>query len=76
MEQDIFEEWCKNKFIIVPRDLHNETGHLVVLTDFSFWVLHDNSLEQWCLKNNCKISGMTVVIPNDETLTLFSLAWA
>lgn len=77
---DIMQDFKDRKFVIAPsyisRGLPEPTyGHLVVMTDFSFW--HDNfdDLMFWCADHDCQVKGMTIDIPNDETLTLFCLRW-
>ena len=77
---DIMQEFKDRKFVVTPSYISKGLpepvyGHLVVMTDFTFW--HDNfdALLAWANDNNCEVKGMTIDIPNDETLTLFCLRW-
>ena len=73
---DIFEEWKNNRFVIAGSDLHEHKGHhLIIMTDFSYWSSHADDCIAWCLKNNCKVEGMTILIPSDTLLTAFMLKW-
>ena len=65
-----------NKFIISPNYLtDNKFYKVIFLTDVRFW--HDNivELQDWCRQNNSLQKGMTVLIPDDLTLSLFILRW-
>jgi hypothetical protein len=71
---DIFETWKKQKFII-PTEI-KDYELTVVLTDAMYWSDNYYELCQWCKENNCDPKGMTVDIPDKQTLTLFCLKWA
>ena len=73
MTNDIFEAWKKEKFILVPQELLDDNETLVVLTDYMYWVKHEEELQQWCKQYNINIEGMCIVFPNPQTLTLFTL---
>ncbi len=49
---------------------------IVILSDISFWAGEYDNLKEWCNNNGSIIQGMTVNIPNAETLTAFCLKWA
>lgn len=75
---DIFNDWKRNRFVIAPQfayRLDEPYQHVVVLTDIPFWVKEVDNLVPWCLEHGCRNQGMTVELPNDETLTLFCLRW-
>lgn len=79
--EDIFAEWKTSRFIIAPGYLtdgifSDDEEHLVILSDFNYWVDHSSELSAWCKQHNCRLEGMTVIIPNNQTLTLFSLRWS
>lgn len=71
---DIFQEWKDNKFVVVTN--LDEYKNLVVLTNIIYW--HDNYTElwRWCEKHNCKVQGMTIEMPDEQTMTLFVLRWS
>ena len=58
MTNDIFEAWKKEKFILVPQELLDNNETLVVLTDYMYWVKHEEELQQWCKQYNINIEGM------------------
>lgn len=73
---DIFKEWKTSKFIVADPALHGEAGqHLIIMTDFSYWSFYSDECIAWCYANDCKISGMTILIPSDQLLTAFLLKW-
>jgi hypothetical protein len=72
---DIFEHWKKNRFVIGPNGMFGEP-YFVVFTDIDYWLKHLDEMIEWCKDHNCRQTGMTVDIPNSETLTLFCLKWA
>ena len=76
MADDIFADWKLNRFIVAESALHDDEGHLIVLSDFAFWTLEIDNLIEWCYNNKCKQEGMTVLIPTDKTLTMFILRWS
>lgn len=73
---DIFESWHNQRFIVTPTYLLEENEILIVLTDINFWAENIDNLVDWCAVNNCKPQGMTVSVPNEKTLTLFTLRWS
>lgn len=72
---DIFEDWKKNRFIVADIDEVHQ-GILVVMTDIGYWVENVDECEVWCREHNCSVKGMTIEIPDEETLLLFTLRWA
>ena len=74
-KDDIFEDWKKNRFVVADiKELYN--GILVVMTDIKYWVDNAEELVEWCQENNCITKGMTIEIPDEETLLLFRLKWS
>lgn len=65
--------WDKSKRYIITRNLG--LGTIVVLTDFAFWNLHFEELQDWCKTNSASVQGMTVEFKNEKSLTLFCLRW-
>jgi hypothetical protein len=76
MSKDILEAWKKEKFILVPHDLLDKDETMVVLTDYMYWIGHDEELRDWCKQHNANIEGMCIVFPDPQTLTLFTLKWS
>lgn len=75
-QDDIFADWKRNRFIVGDNYLTNVPGKfLIVLTDLQFWSENIEKLNIWCQQYCCNHQGMTVIVPNDETLTLFNLRW-
>ena len=74
-KDDIFEDWKKNRFIVADIDEVHQ-GILVVMTDIKYWVEKAEELVDWCQEHNCSVKGMTIEIPNEETLMLFTLRWS
>ena len=75
--QDIFEQWRKERFIVVPKQLLDEDEILIVLTDVGFWLEYSGELYKWCEErsDSTNISGMTIVLNSEELLTEFILKW-
>ena len=71
---DIFQEWKDNKFIVVKNI--EQYKNLVVLTNISHWHQNYDELWVWCEKHNCKVQGMTIEMPDEQTMTLFVLRWS
>lgn len=69
------------RYVITPNWLNQELQppkpmeHLIVLCDIGFWADNYETLVEWVAEHNGIVSGMTVNIPDDETLTLFCLRW-
>ena len=78
MNQDVIADWKTNRFIIADSVLHEDPGHLLILTDYNFWGTEETSdkLLAWCSRNKCKMQGMTLILPTDKLLTLFILEWS
>ena len=34
------------------------------------------SVVEWCKENQCETKGMTVTLPDEESITLFTLRWS
>jgi hypothetical protein len=75
---DIFALWKTNRFIVADTNILELNEILVLLTDYKFWGQQHiaDQLLIWCNEYECEIKGMTVLIPNKETLTVFMLKWA
>lgn len=65
----------QERFIVVPFVL-TDTEQMVILTDIHYWADHETELREWCRDNGSAFVGMTVVFPNDSTLTAFCLTWS
>ena len=77
MENDIMADFKKGRFVVAPGFLlNNPLEQVVVLSDFQFWTDHFEALSHWCDQNHARIEGMTVTLPDPETLTAFCLRWA
>ena len=73
-QEDIFDEWKRERFIVAEYpDMYK--GFIVVLADFMFWARHSDELDAWCEKYGCQVKGMTVEVPDQDTLLLFKLKW-
>ena len=68
----VMEDWCDEKFVVVDID----SEHIIVLSDIEFWVNNYEKLADWCKMNKCKLSGMTVTIPEPKIVSLFVLTWS
>lgn len=53
-----------------------DLGNIIMLSDVGYWVDHYDELKSWCSTHKCQLAGMTVEIPDDETLTMFCLSWS
>lgn len=77
---DDLTSYRNKRFVVAPsyisRDLLTVYGHIVVLTDFQYWHDKSDELLEWCKETGSELKGVTVDIPNDETLTLFCLRWS
>lgn len=68
----------KQRFIIADPEVCASLGipFIVMLADMGFWSDNYDALNQWCEQCNSKVMGMTVEIPNAETMTAFALKWS
>jgi len=68
----------KQRFIIADPEVCESLGipFIVMLADIGFWSDNYDALKQWCEQCNSKVMGMTVEIPNAETVTAFALKWS
>jgi hypothetical protein len=73
--EDLMAGFKNKKFIVVSEELEFDSP-MVVLGDFKFWDDNYTELERWCNEHTCKISGMTVNMPDEKTLMLFCLKWS
>ena len=73
---DIMHEWKQRRFIVADPNLGlGET--VVVLTDHKFWTTHIDELIAWCRSTpGVRNEGMTVVITDPKSLTIFLLRWS
>lgn len=75
-DYDIFSDWRQRRFILADRELYDEEGQLIILTDFGYWTLHFEELMEWCRDNGGKVNGSTVLFQNDHEVTAFVLRWS
>lgn len=73
---DIMQDWKNRRFAVAENYLIDGSTKLVILTEIDFWSENYETLKQWCIEHRCLAKGMTVEIPNDQTLTLFCLRWS
>ena len=66
----------KEKFIVIPANLLEGNEKMVILAHYNFWAAHEDELRQWCRENNSVFAGMTVTVPDEQTLTVFCLRWS
>jgi hypothetical protein len=71
---DILKDWKHSKFIVV--DYIVDYPNTIVLTDEGYWIDHWDDLIEWGDKHNCKVAGMTVSVPDEQTKMLFALRWS
>jgi len=76
MNQDVFAEWKKQRFISVDPDLVDSTAILVILTDIEFWTQNSDQLYEWCNTHGAVIIGMGVEFKTKQDLILFTLRWS
>ena len=76
--EDLFAAWKEERFIVADRILTEDltSNYVIVLADFKYWAQYSDELLEWCKIHNCEIKGMTVEIPDEDTLLLFRLRWA
>lgn len=72
---DIMADYKDCLFKSVPNEFDDAYQHLVVLCDWSYWMANWASLQDWCQQHGCEVLGMTVNIPDDETMMIFTLRW-
>ena len=78
MNDDNFWEGIRTKkFVVVPIDLRGPPviGHVILMSDKEFWSDHADECIAWCSENSCHFEGMTICIPDDQTLSHFLLRW-
>jgi hypothetical protein len=67
-------------FVVAPLSLvadeFDNYNYIAVLSSISCWTNQYAELLEWCDLHSCTVEGMTVRIPNDQTLTMFVLRWA
>lgn len=56
-----------------PRLIVCVNSLVVILADIEFFNQHYEDFKTWCDHRGCIIKGMTVTVPDPETLTLFAL---
>jgi hypothetical protein len=64
------------RFIVTTNEYESNFDHLILLSDIAYWNSRYEDLVAWCRDNRSEVLGMTVNIPDDDTLTLFILQWA
>lgn len=62
------------RFVVVQDVLTDVDGRLIILSDYDYWVRHEDELRTWCKENNATFAGMTVAL-TDRSLTAFLLKW-
>ena len=72
---DIFENARDQRFIVAPQIL-TDNELLIILTDIKFWNDNFDQLQYWCKNNNSQQQGMTVLVPDSQSLTAFCLRWS
>jgi hypothetical protein len=65
---------AQERFFVVSDVLTDDTK-MVILTDFHYWADNEDSLRKWCKETNTQFAGMTLVFPDERTLTAFVLKW-
>jgi len=73
---DIFEHWKNVRFVLANNVYEESKNILLVLTDAVYWIDHYHELEEWCQLHQGQAVGMTVELPDEATLTLFTLRWS
>jgi hypothetical protein len=76
ISNDIFADWRGRRFVVAGRELHDNVGHLIMLTDYAYWADHVQQLDEWCQHNGGEMQGMTVNLPTEQALTAFLLRWS
>jgi hypothetical protein len=68
----------KPRFIIADPDVAFDMGHssIIILSDIGFWNENFDQLQTWCRHHGAEQQGMTVNVPNEETLMMFCLQWS
>ncbi len=66
-----------SRFVVADREVSQSLGQytIIMLGDIGYWVDNYEVLQQWCEDNGGSVEGMTVNIPDDQTLTAFCLKW-
>lgn len=87
---DIFANWKKQRFIVADEDVISDYRsptedlffgakkfkYLIVMTDIAYFAENMDEVDKWCEQHDCTISGMTVEVPSDEALMMFTLRWS
>lgn len=70
------QAWKERRFIVAEPEL-GFSDIIVVLTDIEYWSRNLDDLLVWCRSTpGVKNEGMTVVITDPKSLTLFLLRWS
>ena len=66
------------RFVVADHEVSKtfDTHTVVMLGDIGYWLHHYDDLRRWCEQNRSRIVGMTVEIPDAETVTAFCLKWS
>lgn len=73
---NIFEDWKNVRFVDVTNVYVAKGKNIIlVLTDAAYWIDHYHELEEWCHEHQGQAVGKTVELPDEATLTLFTLRW-
>ena len=65
---------AKERFVVVPLDLLDSDGKLVILSDYNYWAEREAELQEWCDNHGASFKGMTIAL-DEKTLTAFCLRW-
>ena len=68
----------KPRFVVADPEISNEfnTHTVIMLGDISYWLDNYDALERWCAMHRGRVVGMTVELPDAETVTAFCLRWS
>ena len=68
------------RFIVAPNylvpNIFSANHNMVILSDYTFWTLHYDELQEWCNVNGGTLEGMTVMFPDEQSLLCFLVRWA
>lgn len=75
---DLMNDWKRQRYVVLPGELveGRPFGITILMSDYNYWAEHVDECVLWCKQYGCRIQGMTIEIPDDETLTMFMLRWS
>jgi hypothetical protein len=82
--EDVFAEWKTRRFVVADNVYAESKNIILILTDMAYWTGHYEELREWCQAHQCQtvgnpswaLMGMTVELPDEAALTLFTLRWS